>query len=451
MLFKKKTSVTSAELTALSKLVQALTEEKESLIAEQKRTESELHEVERQRDVFLKQRDSFEAETKRLYAGHTAMEEEINFWKFRHAETSMLHEQVVERNWAGDRSRGAYTCSHPFERIEILPRGEVYTCCSGAVKSGYSIGNIYTDDFDQMWNCDKVKKLRYSVTKGQFEYCLDHCMWLANRDRLDDREILHPVQKKDGRVYPYTCWQDCTVLSMPKFVTLGCDETCNLQCLSCRSSKRALNREASQKVLKMLTEKVRPILENCSWLEMLSTGEVFASFACCEFLKTLNREEFPNLKLSFITNAQLFTRSKWAELKNIWEVPMLFYISMDAAKAATYEKLRLGAKWDILCENMKLISELRRHGNLINLTLNFVVQEENYQQMQAFTELGKRWGANAVRFQLLTNWGTNTDEEYREKNVFDEKNPCRKEAVEILTRLVHETRGITVLQNILNV
>ena len=109
------------------------------------------------------------------------MEEEINFWKFRHDETSALHERVVEQKWSGKRPYKDYCCTFPFERIEILPRGEVYTCCSGALKSGYHIGNIYTDDFARMWNCEKVKKLRYAVTKGDFEYCLEYCVWLSNR------------------------------------------------------------------------------------------------------------------------------------------------------------------------------------------------------------------------------------------------------------------------------
>lgn len=83
--------------------------------------DQEIREVERQREVFLQQRDAFEAETKKLYVGHTAMEEEINFWKSRHDATSQLHERVVQQKWSGERPYEGWLCTFPFERIEILP------------------------------------------------------------------------------------------------------------------------------------------------------------------------------------------------------------------------------------------------------------------------------------------------------------------------------------------
>ncbi|MCQ5131142.1 SPASM domain-containing protein [Butyricicoccus faecihominis] len=412
--------------------------------------DSEIHEVERQRGVFMKQRDDFEAETKKLYAGHSSMEEEINFWRFRHDETSALHERVVEQKWCGEHPYGDYCCSFPFERIEILPRGEVYTCCSGHLKSGYSIGNIYTDDFDEMWNCDKVKKLRYSVTMGDFEYCHDYCMWLANRDRLEGEDATHPVRKKEGSI-SFSNWKTCTISHLPKYITLGCDETCNLQCPSCRTSKRFLNKEQSKRVEEMLINKVRPLLGNCRQLEMLSTGEVFASMACCNFLKTLSAEEFPQLKLSFITNAQLFTRTLWNDFFNLHKIPIILYISMDAALKETYEAIRFGAKWEILCENAKFISQLRKNGNIERLTLNFVVQKQNYREMETFVELGRKWGADAVRFQYLTNWGTLSTEQYKEDNVFYPENSAFQEAVNTLERLTSQVTDIKVLENILEI
>lgn len=410
--------------------------------------DEEIREVERQRGVFIRQRDEYEAETEKLYAGHTAMEEEINFWKFRHDETSALHERVVEQKWSGKRPYKDYCCTFPFERIEILPRGEVYTCCSGALKSGYHIGNIYTDDFARMWNCEKVKKLRYAVTKGDFEYCLEYCVWLSNRGQLDNSDETRPVQKRNGAVFPYASWQECEVSQLPKWIALSCDESCNLQCPSCRSCKKALNKEESRKVFQMLMEKIRPNLSNCERLDLLGSGDVFASAACSDFLKTLTAAEFPRLNLRIITNAQLFTRARWAEFENLHEIPLIFDISVDAAEKETYETLRLGGKWETLRENMKLTTELREAGNIKRLTLNFVVQQENFRQMPAFVTLGKQWKADVINFQFMTNWGTNTQEEYQAKNVFDPANPNYEEAMTSLRELVETTSGIKILQNI---
>lgn len=410
--------------------------------------DEELHEVERQRGVFIGQRDAFEAETKKLYAGHTAMEEEIDFWRFRHDATSALHERVVEQKWSSERPYEDYCCSFPFERIEILPRGEVYTCCSGNLKSGYDIGNIYTDDFAQMWNCDKAKKLRYAVTKGDFEYCQEYCTWLANREQLDDTDETCPVQKRNGASFPYTSWQECAVSQGPKWIALSCDESCNLQCPSCRSCKKALNREESQKVYQMLMEKIRPNLSSCERLDLLGSGDVFASAACSDFLKTLTAAEFPKLKIRIITNAQLFTPARWAEFNNLHEIPLLFDISVDAAEKETYEVLRLGGKWKTLQENMKLVTQLREKGNIQRVALNLVVQKENFRQINAFVALGKQWKADVINFQFMTNWGTNTQEDYQAKNVFDPTNPYYEEAMASLREIVNTAGGIKILQNI---
>lgn len=410
---------------------------------------AELHEVERQRGVFIQQRDEFEAETKKLYAGHAAMQEEINFWKFRHDETSALHERVVEQKWVGEHPYENYFCSFPFERIEILPRGEVYTCCSGHLKSGYSIGNIYTDDFDEMWNCEKIKKLRYSVTMGDFEYCHDYCTWLANRDVLNNEDGTRPVQRNVGQNITYTYWQDCHVKQPPKFIALSCDESCNLQCPSCRSSKKVLDKEQSSRLFQMLIEKIRPNLHNCERLDLLGSGDVFASVACSDFLKTLNAEEFPKLNLRIITNAQLFTKARWSAFENLHRIPLLFDISVDAAEKETYEKLRQGGKWSVLCENMEMVSYLRTKGIIRRLTLNFVVQKENFRQMECFVNLGKQWSADVIFFQLMTNWGTLSNEEFLQKNVLTPQNPCFEEAITTLKRLTEDVEGIKVIENVL--
>lgn len=425
--------------------------ETKRLYADRADLEAELHEVERQRDVFLQQRNVFEMETSKLYAGHRALVEEINFLKYRSEQTSKLHEQVVMRNWTGDPTYKEWYCSFPFERMEILPRGEVYTCCSAYLKDGYEIGNIFTQEIEDIWNSEKAQKLRYSVTKGSFEYCHDYCMWLSNRKQLDGRGEIHPVKKQEAFMFQYSHYSDCSIEQKPTLISLSCDESCNLQCPSCRSSRRILDKKDSARLYEILMQKIRPLLRTCKRLDMLGSGEIFASTACLRFLKTLTIEEFPNLEILLITNAQLFTRKCWAEFSNLHQFKLLFYVSVDAAEKETYEKIRRGGKWEQLHENMKLISELRQRGIIRELTLNFVVQEDNYLQMPAFVELAGKWGADAVNFQYMTNWGTLSQEEYQRKNVFDSGNLHRQKAAEILQSLMRRHSSVRILQNILDV
>jgi len=215
-------------------------------------------------------------------------------------------------------------------------------------------------------------------------------------------------------------------------------------------SRRGLTREESRKLEEMLFQKVRPMLANCHQLDLLGSGEVFASAACMSLLKTLTAAEFPNLRIGIITNGQLFTRERWAELANLKGIPLFFTVSADAAERETYEELRLGGKWDVLCRNMAFLGELRRTGQVAEFTLQFVVQRDNFRQIKDFIVLAKSWGADQVNFLGLDNWGTYSQEEYRQLNVFDPGNPHREEAERMLTEAVQTASGVKVLQNILD-
>ena len=127
-------------------------------------------------------------------------------------------------------------------------------------------------------------------------------------------------------------------------------------------------------------------------------------------------------------------------------------ISIDAASKETYEKNRLGGTWERLLENLVYLCKLRNtpmaHVNWI--CLNFVVQSNNYLEMEDFVTMAENLGADAVEFQKLGNWGTFSEQEYREKDVLDSRNPHCKNAVEILQRILEKgSDKIDIIQNIL--
>lgn len=392
-------------------------------------------------------------ENQRVYQGHAGLMEEINFLKFRVDETSKLHDEVVERHWVNDESRKKYTCLYPFERIEILPRGEVYTCCSAYLKHNYYIGNIYKDSFEEIWNSEEAKRLRYSVSIGNFEYCTHKCKWLHldQNSAGGETATLNPIRERNEYNFTYKAFDDCSVSQSPKFVTLTCDDTCNLSCPSCRNNVKALANDESNVLYQKLMENVRPLLINCELLGALASGEFFASKALIKFYKTLTHEEFPKLKLYIITNAQLLTQKNLDNLKNLQNIPIRLGVSVDATKKDTYEKLRRGGSWEILCENMSHIAKIKNtnSSNIEFLCLHFVVQKENYLQMKDFIQLGIKWNADTVEFQRMGNWGTVETEEYLQNDVFHPQNEHYIEAKEMLQDLIDSTNEIKIVQNIL--
>lgn len=421
-------------------------------LTEQKRQLTDLQELLTQKS---KRCDELEADNKRVYAGHASMEEEINFLKFRIQKLIDLHESVTQKTWPHDGSMKEHMCVYPFERIEILPRGEVYTCCSGYIRHNLYIGNIYEESFEDIWNSERCKKLRFSVAEGNFEYCQANCKWLqpVNIESQEDSATLNPIKKREEWPARYVSWEDCHLDTSPKFITLTCDESCNLSCPTCRSSCRALDKGKAEKLYERLNTVVRPMLKDCELLGGLASGDLFASYAATKFYKTLTHGEFPKLKLYILTNLQLLTAKKWDEMSNLKDMPIRLGVSIDAASKQTYEVNRRGASWERLLENLRLIQKMRHNKEILIefMCFHFVVQKNNYLQMMDFVKLGEKYGADTVEFQRLGNWGMFSEDEYLDRDVFNAQNSYYKEARGILSGLVSEQASfkVHIMQNLL--
>ncbi len=383
----------------------------------------------------------------RINKDRIGLVEYVEFLRYRTEQLSKLHDDVVEIKWSGDTSRRKWTCWEPFTYLEVHPDGSAYTCCTAYVKHNHSIGNVYqVSSLDELWNSDNVKKLRYCVSNGDFEYCNSICKWLDERNFIDV-PYGHPIVARETFPYSYNTWQDCRRETSPKAIGLSCDETCNLRCRSCRHLFRVMDRDQIQRMYEMYMNIIRPALTNCERLTALISGEFFSSPATQDFFKTLSKEEFPDLGISLITNGTLFSPQKWSEFSNLKGMVKNVYISVDAATKETYENLRLGGVWDTLSANLEFISSLKESEGVEQVSLNFVVQKDNFREMPAFIEMAKRLKCMAVEFQGLNNLGMYTSEEYSELNVLNPSSSCFKEARTILNDLVENEKDVAITGN----
>lgn len=351
------------------------------------------------------------------------------------------------RYWPHDGTFENFTCRYPFERIEILPRGEVYTCCSAHIKHNYYIGNLYDahESFDEIWNSDKAKKLRYSVYEGNFEFCQKNCKFFHMLSGIDNPIIPKKMASSYGD------WKKFTVETAPKYIALSCDESCNLHCPSCRSEAKALDKTESDRLYDRLMKIVRPMLKGCKLLVALGSGDIFASSAVSRFLKTVNAQEFPQLKLDLITNLQLLDEKKWEEFSNLLEIPKKMRISVDGASKETYEENRRGGTWARLQKNLAYLCGLKENGEAYIdwIGLNFVVQANNYREIPMFVNMAKMFNVDAVEFQKLANWGTFSEREYKKRDVLNIDNPHYETVVKILQEVLKESSEIEIIQNII--
>ena len=356
------------------------------------------------------------------------------------------HNNIVEAVWDEKSDRRQWVCTRPFTTMRIENSGDVATCCLAYIMQTnrpYFIGNAFTDSFDDIWNSDKVKKLRYSVAHGNFEYCTKYCPVLSNPRLCPD--VMLP-RKMAG--YKYDKWQDCHLDKAPSQIHLLIDNSCNLHCFQCRNQVISKSAAEKEKITQILEKLIRPALKDCDILYMDGTGEFLVSEPHLQFLGTLSKVETPLLILQFISNGILFTPARWDKFSNLKGMRIHLSISVDAATKETYEKYRREGKWGILNENMEYISSLRNAGEIEKLHLSFVVHKGNFKEMESFIDLSKKWSVDAVYFQRLDHYGTfPSHEAFVEQDVFSVKNPLRNEATAILLKLLHSTSGIKVFQN----
>jgi len=221
------------------------------------------------------------------------------------------------------------------------------------------------------------------------------------------------------------------------------DSTCNLHCLTCRNQVIVKTDSEKEKITLALKNIVYPALRNCKFLALDGSGEFLASKPYERFLQTITRQEFPSLHLAFRTNGQSFTPERWEKFSNLKGMEITASVSIDAASKDVYEKLRRGANWETLCDNMEYIASLKIKGEIYYIVLNFVVQKGNFHQMEDFVSLARKWHANMICFMRLINYGI-SPQAYVEQDIFSPENPLRNEAVEIMMKIIHETTDIRI-------
>lgn len=320
-----------------------------------------------------------------------------------------------------------YFCSKPFEILSTGPLGEVFPCSCPAWLP-FPTGNILeAQSPDEVWNSEAAIEIRRSILDGDFTYCSRMlCPMITGKTLPKKAEVTDPVMR--SYIDNHT-----TVLDKVSQVVLSHDSTCNLACPSCRPEVMAANATEQQKLAEAKERVITPLLKKVTqWVFMTTDGDPFASQHYRSILADFNREEYPTLILSLQTNGLLFTPQQWERLPGIHDMVYSVRVSIDAATAKTYEKLRFPGRWSNLMPNLEFIAKLRKAEVIKNFGLNFVVQEANFREMPAFVELGMILGVDVIAFQRILNFGLYETGQFLDVDVADPRHPLYKELLEII-------------------
>lgn len=268
-------------------------------------------------------------------------------------------------------------CDWPWKEVHIDRLGRIFLCgCDAWVP--YSAGHVLDfNSFGEIFTSSTAQMVQGSIGRGEYEYCdTTHCGVAAEIKSIP---------------YDYE-------------IQIGIDDSCNLQCPSCRPGM--IFRDDTDYV----TERQSWLVRVQSWINQVpdqkiniligSNGEPFASPIYKEFLKS---EFTPNVNYEIRSNGTLIKRhiDELSVLPNL----KIIKLSIDAATAPTYERVRRPARWNTLLENIDYLNLLKDQFSF-HVYASFVIQQENLEDVLEFINFCEDNEIDSCDFTLLQDWGS---------------------------------------------
>lgn len=326
-------------------------------------------------------------------------------------------------------------CLNPFRWLEVNQNGEVTPCCSSWFKG--DLGNINEESMIDIWNGSRFQELRESMYEGGNwrKFCnAKTCPQIVN-DTWVSVDFISPTTPDQLPITPdmlISIREGKTEMSLgPLQIGLTCDSRCNICCIMCEAPRRA---RSDGNLIRKALEDMKPLLPTLRRIKLLGDGEPFFVPEVLEFMVNFDSQKYPETKFLINTNGLLFTPEIWEKLKHLkmdWVV-----VSIDAATKETYEKIRVGGKWELLMQNLKSLAEKHNQGSIRELLISMTVMKSNHHEMVEFAKMGKRLGVTTTYFYPIFG-------DYGKEQIFDRRDiSCLKKISEQLSHPIMNEHGI---------
>ena len=334
-----------------------------------------------------------------------------------------------------DKKLSGMCCAIPFRHLEIHPGGDTSICCLTFLPE--FTGNILQDGPERILKNVKRLQIQNDMKKSKFSYCNDQCVQLSSylNGGTNYTDII-PVDQLPS-----------TLASSEFQIYFNYDNSCNLQCPSCRTklifyNPTDSNDEQAQQI-NLVHEKVKQLVEVCSktynsvLLSITGSGDVFASITYWNYLLELSTNGIPdNVRLNILTNGVLMTENNWNSIKPLLSSIRQIEVSVDAATEPTYKIVRKNGNFKKLCQNLETLDRLIQQGYFPKLecwTNNFIVQKNNYEELIDFVKWQLSFKSKPhIATTLIAQWAHISNEKFAKMAIWQEGNPDREKLRAIL-------------------
>ncbi len=313
----------------------------------------------------------------------------------------MINQRLFD--WYGidtDKNLGLKTfCPRPFDTLLVDKQGSCYLCeCTSWLPQ--SAGNLHVQSLKEILNSKVAKELQNSILNGSYGYCNDkQCAWLLDKNNPPNWNTEFPKNKI-------------------KNIRLAIDDSCNLSCPSCRTRQIFEKDKSHLKKKYVLADKIIKFIrsqEHTVNVHIGSDGDPFASLVYRYFIKKI--ENCANVRFTIQTNGLLISKM-YKRFSYVFDRLDILNISIDGATEKTYEELRRGGSFQEIIKNLEYVKNLKNKLNF-KFIIHYVVQKNNYKEMPLMVELSKKYLADHIWFNIITNW--NTFKNFNDQDVCNEQ------------------------------
>ena len=328
-------------------------------------------------------------------------------------EKQFVKDQIEDFGIAKDLS---IFCADPFTGCSIDRNGDVFVCtCDG--KLPVSVGHIMEfESIEDIWKNPIAHHLQTTIIDGSFKYCdTKRCGILYNKNAT--REYFEKIRTQ-------------------RTVFLNIDESCNLQCPSCRDSLIYIKSGTELEQKKVWIDYFHNLVkQHTGKLDIFTSGngDPFASEIYQNFLESCELKTDQNF--SFLTNG-LLLRKRMENNSNLIASTKVVMISMDAGSKQVYEDVRRPGKWNVLIDNLDYLKNLQDNYG-VRAQLNFVIQQANYKDIPNFIAFADQYGFR-THYAELEDWSTGNGNFYKQNAVHLITHPEHTYYIEIFEKYKHK-------------
>ena len=192
--------------------------------------------------------------------------------------------------------------------------------------------------------------------------------------------------------------------NQPIFVQIEPTLHCNLRCSMCMNPTTSRERRhMSLYEFKRILQEIPPL----SKISLVGAGEPLLNPEIFEMIKCAKSRR---ILVGFATNGMLLNDENCRMIAD--SMPDWINISVDSAHKEKYESIRDGADFEVLTENIKRLLNLNHNRGSFEISIWFVLMNDNFRELPSVIQYSKRIGVKKVCCQMQHSWGMPNSKEF---------------------------------------